>query len=309
MGQPGLAEQIVGGLEIIQISRAAQRRHQITHRIDGLLAAANAGELADGLGIGRRGRSGIDHLPFHRAPHGRVAQTVEGHEVGIVIGIQHRRLPRLGRARALKQRPQHPHRGHGQHEGGGAGQAQGLGEQRDDLGVGGRPHFPNALHTALGKLAGLHLVVGLGLAEDALGVAEAQRARFASQSRGAHARNLQRDVRAHGQKVVMGIEELEGRGGHAATGAHDVHHLQGGRLDRRVAAGGEQVGHRPGDGLAYARLLGEHVAKARWCHSIQRESSLAFGNRDCHVTRLLPSRRPKTAKGELSTEFTALPVL
>ena len=224
----------------------------------------------DGLGVSGRRSPRIDGLPFHGAPHGGVTQTVEGHEVGAVIGIQHRGLPRLGGPRALEQGPEHPYRGHGEHELRRSGQPQRLGEQRDDLGIGRRSHFPDAFHAALGELAGLHLVLRLGLAKDPLGVAEAQGAGDVGQARGAHARDLQGDVRAHGQKVAPGVEELEGSGRHPSAGPQDVHHLQGGRLDGHVAARGEQVGHGPGDGLADARLLGEHVAEARWCHSVQR---------------------------------------
>ena len=105
-------------------------------------------------------------------------------------------------------------------------------------------------------LARLRLHAPFGLAEHALHVTEAERPRLAREARRAHARHLQRHVGAHGQKVAARVEELEGRAGHTAARAHDVHDLQRRRLDGQVAARREACLHVASDALAHARLVG-----------------------------------------------------
>ncbi len=219
------------------------------------------GQLANSRHIGRRRRPRFRAIGITGRIEG--AQAIEGHEVRVMVGIEHGSSPGLRGPRALEQRPQHAHRGQTQQKLADARQGERLGEQLDDLAVGLRSHFPDALDTALGKLASHHLIVGFRLAKHTLGIAKAQGPRFAGQARSAHAGNLQRHVGAHGQQVVMGVEELEGRRGHPTAGTHDVHDLERGRLDGLIAPRREQVGHGPSNGLAHLGLVGQHIAKSR----------------------------------------------
>ncbi len=255
------------------------------------MGPADAGQPSDGGGVGRGHATRVGRrVPVggqHGARGAGGAQAIEGHEVGVMVGVEHGGLPRLGGAGALEQGPQHPHGGQTQHEGAGAGQGERLDEQGHDLRVGGRARGADALHAALGELTGLGLVVGLGLAEHPLGVAEAQRAGLVGQARGAHTGDLESHIGAHGQQVVMGVEELEGGCGHAAAGPHDVHYLQGRRLDGSITALGEQVGHGAGDDLAGPGLLGQHVTESRWGDCVHKRTFLvpvSYGN--THIMRL-----------------------
>ena len=240
-------------LEGVERRGAAERLDELAHLLHRLASAADAGELAD------------DGRELRALGLRAVAELVDDDEVGLVEGLEQLLLPRLGRGGRREQRAQHAHGGQRELEVGDAGGFEGLGEQADDLGVGLDARCVDALDADLLLLAHVGAQLALGLAEDALHVAEAERAARVAEARGAHARDLQRYVGAHGDEVARGVEELERRGRHAPARLHDGHALERGRLDGHVATAREQVGHVARDALARRRLVGEHVAEPRWC--------------------------------------------
>ena len=253
-------------------------------------------QRADGGGVGR-GHAGS------QLGEGRVVerrQAVELHEVGGVVRVEHRRLPRLRRARAVEQRAQRGHRGHRERELIDASRGERLGEQADDLGVRLRALLPQALDAHLRELAGALPGVGVGLAKDALGVAEAQRPGLGGQARGAHAGHLEGDVRAHGQKLAARVEELEGSGGDAPARLQDAHDLERRGLHGQVAASGEEVLHRARDDLTRRGLLGQHVPESGWGDEIHR-SFLLLAIKRSHGTRPRPPRTAQSAEPNANT--------
>lgn len=206
----------------------------------------------------------------------RRRQAVELHEVRRMVGVEHLLLPPCGRPARLEQRPQHAHRGQRQRVAARARHVERLGEQSHDLGVGLGALLPDALDAHLRELARLRLHLRLGLAEHALQVAEPERPRLARQARCRHARNLQGDVGAHGQKVAARIEEAKRGAGQTATRPHDVHDLERGRLDGQVPARRETLLHGARDALALLRLVREHIAESCRCHIIHRFALLSL---------------------------------
>ena len=185
-----------------------------------------------------------------------------------MVRIEHRLAPlRCGTA-ACEQRAQHRHRCERDLEVGNAGELERFGQQAHHLGVCRRARLADKLDAHLRGLARLGARLALGLAEHALGVAEAQGALDVGQARGAHARDLQRDVGTHGQKVAARVEELERGARQPAACLQHVHHLERGRFHRKIALGRHVGLHRLGRLLAQHRLVGEHVAETRRRHEV-----------------------------------------
>ena len=183
-----------------------------------------------------------------------------------MVGFKHACLPTRRRARTIEQRAQHADGGNREGELPHAAEREGFGKQAYDLGICLRARFANALNAHLGDLASLGLALALSLAEHALRVTETQRTGFARQTRGAHTGNLQRDVRTHGKQIAARVEEFKRRAGQTTSGLHDVHNLEGGRLNGKVSAIGEELLHASRNALAHDGFFSEHIAETRWSH-------------------------------------------
>ena len=251
-------QQVERLLQAVKARLAAQRGHQRAHLGDGGAPAADAGELADGLGEHRRNAL--------RAV--ACGQLVERDEVRRVVRIEHRLAPLRRSTAACEQRAQHRHRCERDLEVGNAGELERFGQQAHHLGVCRRARLADKLDAHLRGLARLGARLALGLAEHPLHVAEAERPGLARQARGAHARDLQRDVGTHGKQIAARIEELERGARQPAAGLQHVHHLERGRFHRKIALGRHVGLHRLGRLLAQHRLVGEHVAETRRRHEV-----------------------------------------
>ena len=251
-------QQVERLLQAVKARLAAQRGHQLAHLGDGGAPAADASELADGLGEHRR--NALRALAC--------GQLVERDEVRRVVRVEHGLTPLRCGAAACQQRAQHRHRCKRDLEIGHAGEFERFGQQAHHLGVGRRARLADELDAHLRGLARLGARLALGLAEHPLHVAEAERPGLARQARGAHAGDLQRDVGPHGQKIAARVEELERRARQPAACLQHVHHLERGRFHRKIALGRHVGLHRLGRLLAQHRLVGEHVAEARRRHEV-----------------------------------------
>ena len=108
----------------------------------------------------------------------------------------------------FEQGPPHAHRADRDLEALEPGRTQGFGEQAHHFGVGVGAFGADVFQADLCELA--RGGPGVGLAEDALGVAEFEGAFLAAQACGAQAGHLHGDVGTQGKKVACRVEELEG---------------------------------------------------------------------------------------------------
>ncbi len=208
-----------------------------------------------------------------------------------MVRVQHGLTPRLGGAGRGQKRAQHADRGQRDLEVAHARKLQRFGQKPHDLRVCGRPRFADELHAHLRCLARLGLGLPLGLAEHALHIAETERPRLPRQARRAHAGDLQRDIRTHGQKVAARVEKLERHARQAPARRHDIHHLERRRLDRQIALGGHVLKHGAPGLLTQHGLVGQHIAKTRWRHVIHvPHPAFPAVSFQIHAAATLPAR-------------------
>ena len=190
-----------------------------------------------------------------------VDELVEAHQVGVVherkdLGGELGARAAVGKKRGQRRDGAEDEAPRGNLEGG-----QRLGEQANDLDLGGSAVGAHELNAELRELAGL-AAQRLLLAHHRRIVAEARRELLGADVTRDEARDRQGKVRAKHEEVAVGIEELERRVLDAPAALEGGAVLEQRGLDGQVAMLGEAIPHGSGDALAGERLLGKDVTEA-----------------------------------------------